>query len=267
MSVLLKNYQQATEWIVQNTDPNVKDFWFMGSIWPITIIVVSYLYFVLKCGPKFMKYRNPYNIDRIVMIYNAIQVLYSMYLVKEVFRLVWLRDDYRLYCIETSKDDPDIAKEQVYTVWLFLASKILDLLDTVFFVLRKKQSQITFLHVYHHTLIIIVGWTLTNFYPGGQAAFFGTINAFVHVIMYSYYFLTVMNPEYKKAWWKKYLTTIQLVQFVITGLHAFMTLFEPECNFPRIIMLLVIPQDIFMFILFWDFYKTAYIKPQKIKQR
>jgi len=62
----------------------MKDLWLMGSIWPITIIVIAYLYFVLKLGPEFMKYRNPFNIDRIVMIYNAVQVLFSMYLVKEV---------------------------------------------------------------------------------------------------------------------------------------------------------------------------------------
>ncbi|KAL5243516.1 hypothetical protein ACI65C_010926 [Semiaphis heraclei] len=266
MSVLLNSIQQSSEWVAQNTDPLVKDLWFMGSIWPITIIVTSYLYFVLKIGPEFMKYRNPYNIDRIVMIYNAVQVVFSLYLVKEAFRLVWLRDDYRLFCIEPNRDDPDIANQQAFTVWLFLASKFLDLLDTIFFVLRKKQSQITFLHVYHHTLVVALGWGLANFYPGGQAAFFGTINACVHVVMYSYYFLAVLNPEYKKAWWKKYLTIIQLVQFVIAGLHAFITIFEPDCDFPKIIMLLAIPQDIFMFILFFDFYRKAYIEPKKIKQ-
>ncbi|KAE9526166.1 hypothetical protein AGLY_013797 [Aphis glycines] len=266
MSVLFNSIQQATKWVEQNTDPDVKDLWFMGSIWPVTIVVVMYLYFVLKLGPEFMRYRNPFNIDRIVMIYNAVQVVFSLYLVKEAFRMVWLRDDYRFYCIEKSKDDPELAKQQVFTVWLFLTSKFLDLLDTIFFVLRKKQNQITFLHVYHHTLVITFGWYITNFYPGGQVAFFGTINAFVHVIMYGYYFLTIINPEYKKAWWKKYLTIIQLVQFVITGLHGLITIFEPDCNFPRIIMLFAIPQDIFMFILFWDFYKTAYVKPKKIKQ-
>lgn len=54
-----------------------------------------------------------------------------------------------------------------------------------------------------------------KFVLGAQVAFFGTINAFVHVIMYSYYFLTIFNPEYKKAWWKKYLTVIQLVMYPI----------------------------------------------------
>lgn len=56
----------------------------MGSIWPITIVVVSYLFFVLKIGPEFMKYRNPMKIDRIVTIYNVVQVLFSLYLVEEV---------------------------------------------------------------------------------------------------------------------------------------------------------------------------------------
>jgi len=70
------------------SDPDVKDLWFMGSIWPVTIVVVMYLYFVLKLGPEFMKYRNPFNIDRIVMIYNAVQVVFSLYLVKEVRHLL-----------------------------------------------------------------------------------------------------------------------------------------------------------------------------------
>lgn len=48
---------------------------------------------------------------------------------------------------------------------------------------------------------------------GQQVALFGTINSFVHIIMYSYYFLTIVNPSYKKAWWKKYLTVIQLVMY------------------------------------------------------
>jgi len=53
---------------------------------------------------------------------------------------------------------------------------------------------------------------------------------------------------------------------VVTGLHGLITVFEPDCNFPRFIILFAIPQDIFMFILFWDFYKKAYVKPKKIKQ-
>lgn len=56
----------------------------MGSIWPTVIILIAYLYFVLKIGPEFMKYRSPMNIDNIVMAYNVIQVLFSLYAIKEV---------------------------------------------------------------------------------------------------------------------------------------------------------------------------------------
>lgn len=56
----------------------------MGSIWPTVIIVFAYLYFVLKIGPELMRFRNPINIDRIVLVYNAVQVIFSLYLVKEV---------------------------------------------------------------------------------------------------------------------------------------------------------------------------------------
>jgi len=49
------------------------------------------------------------------------------------------------------------------------------------------------------------------FNSGGQVSFFGTINAFVHVIMYTYYLMTILKPSYKKAWWKKHLTQLQLV--------------------------------------------------------
>jgi hypothetical protein len=34
--------------------------------------------------------------------------------------------------------------------WLFYISKFVELLDTVFFIMRKKFNQVTFLHVFHH---------------------------------------------------------------------------------------------------------------------
>lgn len=44
--------------------------------------------------------------------------------------------------------------------------------------------------------------------PGGQSYFCATINSTVHVVMYSYYFLTGLGY---RVWWKKYITTMQLV--------------------------------------------------------
>ena len=129
-------------------------------------------------------------------------------------------------------------------VWLYYICKITELLDTVFFVLRKKQNQITFLHLYHHTLMPICGfiglkyfagelrwndrsqWELTNncvFHDivlGGHGTLLGLINSFIHVIMYTYYLLAAMGPQMQKyLWWKKYLTIMQIVS--VTG-HCWM---------------------------------------------
>lgn len=51
-----------------------------------------------------------------------------------------------------------------------------------------------------------------NDFTGSHGTLLGVINAFVHVIMYSYYFLTSYRPELKDSlWWKKHITQIQLV--------------------------------------------------------
>lgn len=51
-------------------------------------------------------------------------------------------------------------------VWWYFFAKIVELLDTVFFVLRKKNRQITFLHLYHHTMMPICAWIGVRFLPG-----------------------------------------------------------------------------------------------------
>lgn len=49
-------------------------------------------------------------------------------------------------------------------------------------------------------------------FAGSHGTLLGVLNAFVHVIMYSYYFLTSVRPELRgSAWWKKHITQIQLV--------------------------------------------------------
>lgn len=82
----------------------------------------------------------------------------------------------------------------------------------IFFVLRKKDRQITFLHMYHHTVMPMISWGAAKYYPGGHGSFIGMINSFVHVIMYTYYMMAAMGPQFQKyLWWKKYITTLQLV--------------------------------------------------------
>jgi hypothetical protein len=82
----------------------------------------------------------------------------------------------------------------------------------VFYVLRKKERQISFLHVYHHIGILVATWISGKYFPGGQGVFVGFYNTPVHCIMYVYYLLSAWNPNYRKdIWWKKYVTLLQIV--------------------------------------------------------
>lgn len=45
-----------------------------------------------------------------------------------------------------------------------------------------------------------------------SAFFIGLLNTFVHIVMYSYYGLAALGPHMQKyLWWKRYLTSLQLV--------------------------------------------------------
>lgn len=53
---------------------------------------------------------------------------------------------------------------------------------------------------------------LSRRFLGGHSTFFGLLNTFVHIVMYSYYLFSALGPQFQKyLWWKKYLTTLQMV--------------------------------------------------------
>lgn len=110
-----------------------------------------------------------------------------------------------------------IAANGCHTYFLL---KLLDLLDTVFFVLRKKDKQVTFLHLYHHTGMVVLTWNATKFLAGGHGVFTGFINSIIHIIMYSYYLVALISPKYKNnLWWKKYITQMQMVSGDLAYIH------------------------------------------------
>ena len=78
--------------------------------------------------------------------------------------------------------------------------------------------------------------------------------------MYLYYLLSALGPKAQKyLWWKRYITTLQLVQFVMVFFHAIQPIFF-ECDYPRAASILFAVTGLQYFILFTVFYKKTYKK-------
>lgn len=267
MAALLDNSTSFYDYVFEEiSDPRVKDWLLMKNPSGILTIVAAYLYFVFIFGPKYMKNREPFKLTYILVPYNFLQMLLSAYIMFEHLDSSWLRH-YSWKCQPVDYSWTPHAMRVARGVHLYHLAKVSELLDTVFFVFRKKNEQITFLHVYHHTMMSLVTWGITKYIAGGQITLIAVFNSFVHIIMYFYYMVAACGPQYQKyLWWKKYITTIQLLQFVFTFFHSLQVLFY-DCGYPKSALFITIPNSLLFYFLFSDFYFKKYNKSTSSKQK
>lgn len=166
--------------------------------------------FILKA---IMKNFAALDLKRPMMFYNALQVflsglqavMLSPHLVNAVFNL----------------NGPYTASIEKW-ILVHYVTKFLDMFDSFFMVLRKKDAQLSFLHVYHHLTIGLIWGLLLHYGNANGTAFYGAwINSVVHTIMYFHYLWTSLglkNPL------KRFLTQFQMLQFGTCVLHAILAL-------------------------------------------
>ncbi|KAI8419807.1 hypothetical protein MSG28_008453 [Choristoneura fumiferana] len=103
-------------------------------------------------------------------------------------------------------------------LWWTIILKLMELFETVFFLMRKKERQASFLHVYHHCSTLTIIWSGVKYVGGGIASFSPMINNAVHVVMYSYYLLSSEGSPTVKATlikYKKWITIMQMVNILL----------------------------------------------------
>ncbi|PKU46464.1 elongation of very long chain fatty acids protein 1 [Limosa lapponica baueri] len=250
---------------MKKADPRIADYPLMQSPFLVMGILLGYVYFVLSLGPRLMANRKPLNLKKFMVLYNFFLVGLSLYIVYEFLMAGWLTG-YTWRCDPVDFSQDPKALRMVSVAWLFVFSKFIELTDTVIFVLRKKNEQVTFLHLFHHSVLPWSWWWGAKFGPGGMGSFHAMINSMVHVVMYFYYGLSAAGPAFQKyLWWKKHITAIQLAQFVIVSVHISQYYFMPSCQyqFPIFIHLIWIYGTIF-FILFSNFWYQSYTKGKRL---
>jgi len=268
MTVLVKEmvmfYKRA---MTDLRDTRLDPYPLMSSPVYILGILAVYTWFVLKAGPAFMKNRKPFKLDALIQVYNLFQVIVCGWMAfqgfNELYNPWWGR--YNFICEPVDYLEDYETLQLVQWGYVYFALKIIDLVDTVFFVLRKKQGQVTFLHVHHHVTMVIMSWLGLKFLAGGNGAYVCTINSLVHSVMYFYYFLANLKKEGKRdLWWKKHVTQLQLFQFTSLAIQCFLNLtLTPDCAYPKFAIYIFLPQNIFMSLMFWEFYRKKYLSQPK----
>ncbi|NXU62659.1 ELOV7 protein, partial [Horornis vulcanius] len=124
----------------------------------------------------------------------------------------------------------------------------------IFFVLRKKNNQVTFLHVFHHSIMPWTWWFGVKFAAGGLGTFHALLNCIVHVVMYTYYGILLI-----------FFTFFLQVQFIMITVHIGQIYIMDDCPYQYPIFMFIIWLYGSMFlVLFLHFWYHAYTKGQRL---
>ncbi|XP_070154112.1 very long chain fatty acid elongase AAEL008004 isoform X3 [Polyergus mexicanus] len=257
MSIIMQYIDRFHDMLDKHADTRTTDWLLMSSPFPTLFICIGYVYVVKVLGPKIMENRKPFQLKNTLVIYNLFQVIFSAWLFYECLMGGWW-DQYSFRCQPVDYSNSPTAIRMVHASWWYYFSKFTEFMDTIFFVLRKKNNHVSTLHVIHHGCMPMSVWFGVKFTPGGHSTFFGLLNTFVHIVMYTYYLLAAMGPKVQPyLWWKKYLTAFQMLQFIAIMVHAFQLLFI-ECNYPKAFVWWIGLHAVMFLFLFKEFYQQSY---------
>nr|XP_012231542.1 PREDICTED: elongation of very long chain fatty acids protein AAEL008004-like isoform X1 [Linepithema humile]XP_012231543.1 PREDICTED: elongation of very long chain fatty acids protein AAEL008004-like isoform X1 [Linepithema humile]XP_012231544.1 PREDICTED: elongation of very long chain fatty acids protein AAEL008004-like isoform X1 [Linepithema humile]XP_012231545.1 PREDICTED: elongation of very long chain fatty acids protein AAEL008004-like isoform X1 [Linepithema humile] len=250
-------------WLIDLSNPLTRE-WPLLSLYSIIFIILGYTYFVLYAGPCYMKNRQPYNLKNFILFYNIIQILANTWLVKEHISAGWF-SKYSVTCQPSEPTSPS-AIRLINLVWWIYLLKMFDLVETCVFVLRKKQNQVSTLHVYHHASNLSFLWYYLKYVVDERGTLLTLVNCAVHVIMYIYYFFAAWSPQFQQMLYsiKPFITKMQMVQFIVLILYILQAVFPTcESNVKFTLVPIFIGNLLIFLYLFNDFYKKSYTKAPK----
>jgi len=254
-------YKQLIEHV--DIDPRVTNWPLMQNPAMVLSIILLYLVFVQFIGPKWMKNRKPFELQKTMVVYSFTLAIANAWVFNKFGVHGWYRRNSWI-CEPLDPSDNEDALGMAKALWTMYMLKFVDLIDTVIFVLRKKTSQITFLHVLHHAIVPILSWYAVIREPGGYNTLFPFVNSFVHIVMYTYYGLAALGPGVQKyLWWKKYITVLQIGQFVIIFFLMIRLAIAPPCKVSTDMVAINLFSATLFLCLFLKFFIKSY-KPKRI---
>jgi elongation of very long chain fatty acids protein 6 len=166
---------------------------FAANNWPLAIgIIVAYLAFISVGSVLMARKEKPFDLRLPLAGWNAFLCLFS-------FIGMCKTMPYLVGSLMTQSYDETVCTIPTnswgvgptgFWVMLFIFSKIPELIDTVFIVLRKRP--LIFLHWYHHVTVLLFCWSAYST-MAGSGLYFVAMNYSVHALMYGYYCLQALR--------------------------------------------------------------------------
>ncbi|GLT85946.1 hypothetical protein SLE2022_041130 [Rubroshorea leprosula] len=197
----------------------------------LSLIVLSYLFFTYLLSQELSR-RPPLPrrlIKSIAAIYNITILTLSLTMAVGCSLSVFSYSPNFQYLICFPKSTTS-AGPLFFWAYMFYLSKIVEFMDTLLIIMSNSVKRLTFLHVYHHTMVVTMCYICLSSVQSSFPMVLVT-NCLVHVLMYTYYLLTSLGV---RPWWKRLVTDCQLLQFWSSfGILALLLYFHftgPGCS-------------------------------------
>lgn len=115
--VHLDQFRTTTLYLNKNfffPDPRTNKWFLIDGLGPLATIIAAYLYFCNYLGPRYMRDKKPYTLKNILIVYNLLQVLLSIYMFSEGLLAGWW-NDYSFKCQPVDySDNPKALRVSIY---------------------------------------------------------------------------------------------------------------------------------------------------------
>uniref|UniRef100_T1IMP9 Elongation of very long chain fatty acids protein n=1 Tax=Strigamia maritima TaxID=126957 RepID=T1IMP9_STRMM len=189
------------------------DGWFLcDSSLPMVFFTSFYIFFAIYLGPNVMSNFKPFTLKKTFFIFNLAIFLMNVVLHYQFWASGWATT-YKWICQEQDFSINEQSLKMARTCWWFYMNKYLDCFYTVFCILKKKFYKISFQHVAHHSTMVVNGFLLARFFPGGHITFAGLANTLSHSVAYLYFGLANLNPN---SSYRKPFALLNFLEFAFT---------------------------------------------------
>ncbi|XP_007531111.3 elongation of very long chain fatty acids protein 3 [Erinaceus europaeus] len=238
---------------------------FLEQYWSSSFLITGVYLLLIVVGQNFMKSRKSFDLQVPLTLWSFFLAVFSIVGTLRTWgymgMLILMDGPKHTLCFTI------FCKNTVISFWssLFLLSKVIELGDTVFIILRKRP--LIFVHWYHHsTVLLYTSFAFKIKMPSG--GLFMAMNFGVHAIMYTYYTLKAAKVECPRKF-SMLVTSLQILQMVLGTIFSILAYIWRQdfgCHTTEKDLLWSMTLYVTYFILFAKFFLETYILP-KVKDK